>query len=737
MDPNKEPSVEKDTANRIRELFRYIREKERKDPQILHGSCDEAIALAMAEGDDLLLAEALLLKGRIFWLSSKLPEALDYLNRAHTALQNAPDAALESAVLCATGNVFIDMDMMEDSLKYYLRAKKLALSCNDVHMSAVICNNIGEVFKELGGYSEALDYYRGALEIDQTPPSEKFENIISIVLSNIGEVELIKGNLDMAEASLMEALAVGERCENYITVSHVCHFMGEICRLRGQYDEALEYLATSYEIFSSTKDYYNQILMLFTYSDVHREKGDPEAALNILLRADTLAREAPYLRMESRCYARLGQFFEEQNCTEEALKYYRAYRKASADEKKGIVEQRLKNLLDRFELERISTESYEFKISTELFREKSEALGNAYMRIAAISEIGRRITDTQDISDIVEIVYTSVLPLIKTESFVIVIIDDEERELVPILAVDNGVRVARNPYPVDSPVSLISWVYRNKREIFSGDIKSDIHKYADGYYERVSQAAENSVIFMPLEYADRVIGVVTIQSIAVNAYDKHHLELVRALGAYLTIAISNAKKALLLKAEIAERTKAQSELESANILLKHISERDGLTGVCNRRRVNDYLSELNSWLRESDIYVYIVDIDNFKNYNDTYGHLNGDEVLKDVASILKENFESCGGFLGRYGGEEFIGILTRINEEDALTMGSQILRAVESQGIVHEKSPHGVVTVSMGIALAKIPGDNVLNAVRAADEAMYAAKEAGRNCLILASEAGK
>lgn len=736
MDSNGISSNDGRRENRIRELFRFIRNMERQNPEVLHGSCDEAIALSVSTGDERLLAESFLLKGRIFWLSGKLPEAWDYLNRAHTALQNASDSCLESAVLSTMGNVYVDMDMTEDGLKFYLRAQKLAFSCGDAHMTAVVSNNIGEVFKALGGYVEALSYYRTALELDRSLDMEEHRDAMSIVLANTGEVELRLGNLESAESSLMDALSWGNRSGNFITISHVCHFMGELCRRQGRYDEALSYLVKSYGIFKFTKDYFNQILMLFTYADVYREMGNQDAELDILLRADTLAREAPYLRMESRCFSKLGRFYEEQQRHEEALRYYEAYRKAAAEEKKGSTEQRLKNVLDRFELDRVSSESDEFKISTAMYKEKSEALENAYMRIAAISEIGRRITDTQEIPDIVRIVYETVIPLLKAESFILAIISESEQELVPILAVDNGTRIEMPSFPANSTESLVSWVYQNKCEIFSGDIRADIHQYADGLSDHLKDVAENSVIFAPLKYANRVVGVISIQSKEVNAYDKHHLELVRALGAYLTIAISNAKKALRLKEEIAERTRAQSELENANVLLKHISERDGLTGVCNRRRVNDYLSELNSGLRAADYFVYIVDIDYFKSYNDTYGHLNGDEVLKEVASVLREHFESRGGFLGRYGGEEFIGILSRKEDQEAVAIGREMLKSVEALGIVHSKSLHGVVTVSMGIALARIPQDNVMNAVRIADEAMYFAKADGRNRLKMADFAG-
>lgn len=185
-----------------------------------------------------------------------------------------------------------------------------------------------------------------------------------------------------------------------------------------------------------------------------------------------------------------------------------------------------------------------------------------------------------------------------------------------------------------------------------------------------------------------------------------------------------------LERQVAERTR---ELTDANCELQRLSLSDALTCIGNRRYLDEYLErEWRRTLREqTSLSVVMLDIDYFKLFNDTYGHIAGDDCLRRVAAILTATIQRTTDFATRYGGEEFVLVLPATDEPGALTVAEKIRCRVEALAIPHEKSPlAGVVTVSIGVAAAVPTRDSDVGLLlAAADRALYQAKTAGRNAV--------
>ncbi len=161
-------------------------------------------------------------------------------------------------------------------------------------------------------------------------------------------------------------------------------------------------------------------------------------------------------------------------------------------------------------------------------------------------------------------------------------------------------------------------------------------------------------------------------------------------------------------------------------------ERDGLTGVYNRRCFDRYLSELieKNSAADNDVALLMIDIDDFKRLNDTFGHLAGDSVLAAVARKCRQLIRSE-DFMARYGGEEFVIVLTGSSLRNAVKKGRQVCEAVASTRYLLEGSScrdplH--LSVSIGVS-AYARGDTAAALVGRADKAMYLAKAAGKNCV--------
>lgn len=180
------------------------------------------------------------------------------------------------------------------------------------------------------------------------------------------------------------------------------------------------------------------------------------------------------------------------------------------------------------------------------------------------------------------------------------------------------------------------------------------------------------------------------------------------------------------------RVKNYLALKQRGDQLHRLSTVDGLTGVSNRRAFDIALER--EWSRSErsgdPLALLICDIDHFKRYNDALGHVAGDGCLQRVASELARHARRSSDLLARYGGEEFAMLLPDCAWADVRAVGEDVLRGVTALGIAHPSSdaaPH--VTVSVGAALRNASHRTPQDLIRAADEALYRAKNAGRNRL--------
>ncbi|HYD97566.1 MAG TPA: diguanylate cyclase [Noviherbaspirillum sp.] len=172
-------------------------------------------------------------------------------------------------------------------------------------------------------------------------------------------------------------------------------------------------------------------------------------------------------------------------------------------------------------------------------------------------------------------------------------------------------------------------------------------------------------------------------------------------------------------------------LAELNVRLQRLAELDGLTGIANRRRFDEVLA--SEWQRAQrtrrPLSLLLCDIDYFKLYNDTHGHLAGDQCLKKVAEILAGNLRRPADLAARYGGEEFALILPETDADGAVAVGEACRRQLEALSLPNQPAPPGrIVTLSVGAAsVVPVAGSNPATLVDIADRALYDAKDRGRN----------
>ncbi len=184
--------------------------------------------------------------------------------------------------------------------------------------------------------------------------------------------------------------------------------------------------------------------------------------------------------------------------------------------------------------------------------------------------------------------------------------------------------------------------------------------------------------------------------------------------------------------------RGEQELRAANHALERLATTDALTGLANRGAFDRHLQEELARARRNctPLSLVLIDVDCFKLYNDSYGHPQGDECLRQVSAMVRSCARRAGEMAARYGGEEMALILPGSELEKARQTAEQARERVNALGLRHERSPHGVVSVSMGVVC--YTGEGPLEpkqVIAAADAALYRAKENGRNRVEVAASA--
>lgn len=218
-----------------------------------------------------------------------------------------------------------------------------------------------------------------------------------------------------------------------------------------------------------------------------------------------------------------------------------------------------------------------------------------------------------------------------------------------------------------------------------------------------------SLIAVPLKIHKRTIGILYLDDFKPREFAAEKLELLSILASFATMSIDHAR--------LHQRT-------------LQLACTDGLTGLYNHRQFKQVFTEevARASRYDKSLSIILFDVDNFKKFNDTYGHPNGDIVLQEMSNMLKELLRDC-DLIFRYGGEEFIALLPETSPAEAKKVAERIRIFVETESprfLTKITKTHGV-TVSVGVASLPEDGKDTTTLLKTVDDLMYQAKREGKN----------
>lgn len=252
------------------------------------------------------------------------------------------------------------------------------------------------------------------------------------------------------------------------------------------------------------------------------------------------------------------------------------------------------------------------------------------------------------------------------------------------------------------------WVIKNVKPLLTEDVKSDFRFGVDaGMAGAQDERVTRSLISTPFIIGEKVLGILRIDSCDAHHFSTEDLRFLSRIADLGAVAIESAQ------------------------LYEHIQDlaiKDSLTGLYLRRYLSERMSEElpRQLKRKQELSFLMMDLDDFKNYNDRFGHVAGDIVLKTLSEILVQNFKKPGNIISRYGGEEFAVMIPDCPKTEAYQLAEKFRREVEAAEIVlrREKTK---ITISVGIASFPSQAQMKEELIQKADQALYAAKKKGKN----------
>jgi diguanylate cyclase (GGDEF)-like protein len=288
------------------------------------------------------------------------------------------------------------------------------------------------------------------------------------------------------------------------------------------------------------------------------------------------------------------------------------------------------------------------------------------------------------------------------------------------------------------PLTLVHYCIRTRQQVVLADASADRTYRKDPYF---SASAMKSVLCLPLALRGELLGLVYLENnLMTGAFTQSRRRVLDLLSGQMAISIQNAEFYTHLEDMVDQRTgeltQVNERLQQANAELQQLSTTDGLTGVANRRCFDDFLER--EWIRHArrqwPLAILLCDIDHFKLYNDTHGHLAGDDCLIRIVGALGTAAGRAGDLVARYGGDELVVVLTETGEIGLSAVIDRIQERVASLEIPHAASPvDRFVTLSIGACWGIPAGVGWCEAVAIADRALYVAKARGRNRSVISA----
>jgi diguanylate cyclase (GGDEF)-like protein/PAS domain S-box-containing protein len=358
-----------------------------------------------------------------------------------------------------------------------------------------------------------------------------------------------------------------------------------------------------------------------------------------------------------------------------------------------------------------------------------ETLSKRSDQIATLNRVMRSLSSTLDLARVLDMILHEIQQVIPYDSASVWLCKDDRLEIIAAHGFSNDEAMIGISFDLSAKNNPNTRVIQTQLPLIEQDVSTTYGTFSNALQDKYPSRGWMGV---PMIIGERVVGMLSFDKNVPNFYTQEQSQFALAFAAQAAIAIENARLYTAAQKELQEKIEAEGKLLQLQKELEEQAIRDSLTGLYNRRFLDETLTrELSRAERDKySVSVVMLDLDHFKMFNDTYGHDVGDMMLKQLGKLLSSQVRA-GDIACRFGGEEFVVVMPKASLSVARQRANDWRMKFESQILIHEGEVLSA-TLSAGVAVYPLHGTSSDEIIRKADQAMYAAKAAGRNMVIMA-----
>ena len=593
---------------------------------------------------------------------SRLKEAIEILTDLSGDYKKDEPGEFHIKVLNALGVAYNDLGDNTNAFNYYSKSLKLSRKANLLERELSVLNNLGMYFLDNKNYDKALNHYLQIL--GKAEKSELSLDLKSVVLGNIG---LCYSNLKKyreAEKYLLQSMVITKQLHNRINEVENLHDLAAVKIGLKEKESAIDYIKEALDICDKIENKRTECELLLMLGEIENSRELYEKALKI-------SKSISFKPVYSNCCLKISNYFENSGDYKKSLEYLKLHHKTENELNNLAAEKKFHNLEMEYEIERN-------RKNTEVFKIKNLELKESLNWMTILNRIAQETMSSLELHNIFHTVYKNINIIMDAAIFHVAFYDIDKDSIDFFMVIENGNEIKPFSRNAGKNKSFTGWSIKNRKEVVINNIEKEYNKYIKKRSLYGEGPSPKSLITVPLFSRDDVIGAISIQSYYENAYKEEHVQLLKSLSSYCSIAIDNSRNYEKVNELNKIILKEKEELETANRKISDLASHDNLTGLNNRRLFNELLESamLQTDRRGETLAVLFIDLDNFKPVNDTWGHAAGDEVLIEISNRFLSNIRSSDS-VARIGGDEFLILLNPVkNRNDARTVAQKIMNNV-------------------------------------------------------------
>lgn len=670
---------------------------------------EEALSICNKFAVELPQPQTSFLKGLNCDRRGDIDEALEHYTLC-AATCTEKDKVLKLQVMSLMGSIHADTENYNDAYQLYKQVLNNINHLDDDYLPLVYIN-ISDLFLSLKQYQTAFEL-ASLGKVGAKKLGNKGNHSLSLLNMGyaIGHMHQSAKAIDYIEEAISIAHEAGITRTEAIGYGYIAQIM--VLDTGYHLDEVLQNFEMANTLFEQLHDQHNQCENLVFYAAYLEKNNFDTQAQSICSQASTMINSEQNYSFFSLLYKTLIRLEKKRGQSTKLLSLQDAYIHAT-----------------EIALAKTQTSEYEVilqQVQETTAEQERQLLAKMKEHIAAITLIGQNIAIADDISQELPFIFDKIGTIFPTNEFGIALYDQDTEVLDYCYFYDINGPVERMQINCASDYSIGSYVVKNKATVHLNQISDEaLDQFVPRKYRKqidhvvYGNDPVQSIMLSPIMLGERVLGVLSTQHYLTNQYQQHHCGLFEQLASFIAVSLEN-------------RSQKQS-LQQANKKLEVLSRTEPLTGLYNRFQLDEIAPQLMQQAKKNqhNLGVVIIDVDYFKNYNDLFGHYDGDKALKAVARQMTVVFDTPHDHLFRYGGDEFLILCENQTSVDLERKMQRLLQATKSLAI---KSPvpelGSYLTLSIG-AVNQVPGDEINTSFNTyfeqADKALYEVKLNGRN----------